>query len=518
MAAFAAAALFALAGLAAIPMQQALAGETATGGSHADAKLAGAGNAVARVLAGRSARARVIVMFGDAVPKVDQRLGARAADAAAASIVAARQDAIITDVWGQAAARGAKTAPASLKRFTFTPGFAVSASARELAALARHPAVTRIVEDTLDRPALSASLNRIQMPQAWAAGATGAAAGGNRSVAVIDTGVRETHEFMRQSGRFIAAQAACFNSTDVGFAAVSRCRTRSGNTLTTVEEVVGAGAAKDCDLSNAQSSPPVTNPPKDNMFGCGHGTLLAGIAAGFNVQPGAGEPTSGVARNGRIVAVNVFSRVTSTAVCGGAAFSRPDGCLMAFSSDQVQGLEHVYKNRSTLKLASVVMAVASARTPFTVACDDDPRTAVINRLRDAGIATVLPAGNNGYRTGVARPGCISSAITVAATSKTGPLAVQARSNWGSLVDLSAPGVNIKGPHSTGDSDYQTVTGTSVAAAHVAGAIAALRSVRPNATLANIVKGLNDKGARLTVNGVTRSDIRVNAAISGIPAN
>jgi serine protease len=459
----------------------------------ASAKLAKAGGSVSAVLAGKAGSARVIVMFGNAVPRVDMSRGARAADTAAASIVAARQSAIIADIWGTSSSRGV-AAPKGLKRFEFTPGFAVSATARDLAAL--------------DRPALSTSLPRIQMPQAWAAGATGAATGGNRSVAVIDTGVRRSHEFFRQAGRMLSGRNACYNTIDASFSSVARCKAAGATTTVAKLENV-ASAGDDCTLNAAANS-------NNLIFGCGHGTTVAGIAAGFNVQPGVGEPLYGAARNGRIVAVNVFSRVTNKTICGGDAFWRRDGCLMSYSSDQVKGMEHVYKHRAELKLAAVTLALGSSTRPNTTACDDDPRVAVINKLRTAGIPTVISAGNNGHRNGVARPGCISSAITVASGVKTGAVALQATSNWGAGVDMIAPGVGIIGPFSTNDSAYTTASGTSIAVPHVAGAITALRSIRPNATIAAIEQALEDRGAPLALGGITRSEIRVQRAISAIP--
>jgi subtilisin family serine protease len=70
------------------------------------------------------------------------------------------------------------------------------------------------------------------------------------------------------------------------------------------------------------------------------------------------------------------------------------------------------------------------------------------------------------------PSRSTSAITVTASDSSDNFATF--SNWGSCVDIIAPGVNINSAYNTGDSSTMTLSGTSMAAPHVAGVVAFVR--------------------------------------------
>ena len=80
-----------------------------------------------------------------------------------------------------------------------------------------------------------------------------------------------------------------------------------------------------------------------------------------------------------------------------------------------------------------------------------------------------------------------NAVTVAASSQTDARA--SFSNFGPCVDLFAPGVSIVSDGIESNSDLATMSGTSMAAPHVAGAAAALLSVRPTWTPAQVASEL-----------------------------
>jgi subtilisin family serine protease len=123
------------------------------------------------------------------------------------------------------------------------------------------------------------------------------------------------------------------------------------------------------------------------------------------------------------------------------------------------------------------------------ACDADVAKPVIDQLRTAGVATAIASGNEGFRDSVSFPGCISTAVTVGATSKQDELA--SFSNCGPQVDLHAPGVDINS--SVPGDRFASFSGTSMATPHVAGAFAALRSLQPKASVDDIEKALKASG-------------------------
>ena len=311
------------------------------------------------------------------------------------------------------------------------------------------------------------------MPTAYAGGATG----NGWYVAVLDTGARRTHEFL--SSRVVSA--ACYSST-TSSPSVSTCP---------------GGASSSTDINSALDCDSTAT------AGCGHGTHVSGIAAGYNTGQSSGEPANGVARDARLITINVFSRFTST------------NELRSFTSDQIRGMERVYALRTTYNIASINMSIGGGQA-FS-ACDSDSRKPIIDSLRNAGIATVIAAGNDSFNTSVSYPGCISSAITVASSTKSDVRS--GFSNWGTLIDVVAPGSSILSSYTNATNGYAYLSGTSMASPHVAGAFAALRSARPYASVSQIEAVLENTGLGIASSSTTKPRIRVASALSslGTPA-
>jgi hypothetical protein len=222
---------------------------------------------------------------------------------------------------------------------------------------------------------------------------------------------------------------------------------------------------------------------------------VAGIAAGR------GSTFSGIARDAKLIAINVFSRFTGSANCAGAG---EDPCTKSFTSDQIKGLERVLALSSTMRIASVNMSLGGGSS--TTNCDTDPRKAAIDNLRAAGIATVIASGNDGSTNAVGFPACISSAITVGSTTKSDTMS--SFSNSSPLVELLAPGSSINS--SVPGGGFAVFNGTSMATPHVAGAWADLKEVSPSASVSTILSALQSTGKPITDarNGVTKPRIRV----------
>ncbi len=296
-----------------------------------------------------------------------------------------------------------------------------------------------------DEPTMSDSLPLIGADKAWDSGHTGA----GQAIAIIDTGVDKTHTAFAPA-RIITE--ACFS--------VTHCPNGKP------EQTDELGAAQPCEF---------------DPEGCGHGTHVAGIAAG-------------TAPDAQIIAVQAASEFF-----GKASFYR---------DDQIAALDWLHTNRESfgVPLAAINMSVGGKKS-HSQPCDDDPRTKIIQNLESVGIATIISAGNNGYADGISAPACISKAISVGATDKTGQLWPQ--SNRADFLDLLAPGVGIE---SALPGDLTAAKeGTSMAAPHVAGAWAIMKAHNPKASVAEVLAMLKETGQ--DVEGMPR--IQVDAALPQI---
>jgi subtilisin family serine protease len=92
-----------------------------------------------------------------------------------------------------------------------------------------------------------------------------------------------------------------------------------------------------------------------------------------------------------------------------------------------------------------------------------------NNAVNAGVMVVVAAGNSNTNGATSSPCSASQTICVAATDSSGALA--SYSNYGTIVDVAAPGSNIMSAWYTADNAYNTISGTSMATPAVSGMVA-----------------------------------------------
>ncbi len=347
------------------------------------------------------------------------------------------------------------------------PFVVTTVTAEGLARLERDQSVYRVFPDMAMKASLSESTEVIQAPPVWQGGDRGDGIG----VAVIDSGVRRDHPFLKNK---VVAEA-CFSSTSESVKATTLCPNGK-------DEEIAAGAARDCG-------------PRDDPGGCGHGTHVAGIIAGADGRADKIEKTlNGVAPRANIIAVKVFSRIDGAQCGAGVAF-----CMSAFSSDVLRGLLYVERMTETHKIRVVNMSLGGGK--FEAACDDDsPLTDVINRLTASGIAVVVASGNEKLVGAIAHPACISKVIAVGATTKKGEIDTR-YSNVSAQVKIVAPGTEIVS--SLGPA-YGKLSGTSMASPHVAGLFALLKMQAPNASVADMLEAITKTGKSVKDNRSNQS--------------
>lgn len=386
--------------------------------------------------------------------------------------------------------------PVLLRKLDNAPGMTLSLTRSEMETLAKDPEVVSITEDRLMKPALfTDTVALIGAPAVWNTGHSG----GGYSVAILDTGV----DFEHQSTQGKIVGSACFSTNDASQNATSFCPNGQ-------ETQIGGNAGNTCppvELVHDQSLPE----PAEEYAGCDHGTVMAGIAAGAQITDSLfGQTIEGVAPSADIVAVQVASLIQDPLACDGN-----QNCVRIFESDLQAGIDYVISNARSLNVAAANLSITSDFRRG-VYCDTSENTyyRLLGNLRDLNVAPVVAAGNDSYTDGVSTPGCASTAITVGATSSDDIL--YSYSNSAEMVDLLAPGLALA-PYPTtpsmGNHYAQLASGTSVAAAHVSGAFALLRSAHPSATVDEIEDALKTSGKLIVDarNGVAKPRIRLDLA-------
>jgi len=175
----------------------------------------------------------------------------------------------------------------------------------------------------------------------------------------------------------------------------------------------------------------------------GHGTHVAGTVGGT---------TWGVAKGVTLIPVRVLD-------CSGS------GSI----SGVIAGIDWVAN--SPLRPAVANMSLGGSLSSSL-------NTAVANAVAD-GVTMVVAAGNENQDACKTSPASTPSAITVGATSSADARA--SFSNFGKCVDIFAPGVGITSSWNTGDDATNSISGTSMATPHVAGAAALALEANPAAS-------------------------------------
>jgi subtilisin family serine protease len=361
-----------------------------------------------------------------------------------------------------------------------TSQLAVTVDAEGLEALRRAPYVERIVENGKNFVAADTWAENIGLPPVGTAGWDGS----GQTIAILDSGVQSNHPYL--SGKVVAE--ACFSGGGApGTSSLCPGQSATGE---------GPGSAAPCTLAITE---------------CDHGTHVAGIAVGGPATTG-GRVIQGVAPAASIVAVQIFTKGTTTEACSGAA-----PCVFAYDSDLNDALDwvraRVQANAPGFEdLAAVNLSLGGGI--YSGTCDTDPTKPYVDALGALGVVTVAATGNfglNGTFPGISSPACISTVVSVGATTALGTLA--SYSNLTAGTSILAPGGLITS--SKRGSSYGDLVGTSMSTPIVSAAIALLRQQGTYTTRAQIVSRLTGTGDEVS-NAFGRREIQVDSALLGVP--
>lgn len=325
---------------------------------------------------------------------------------------------------------GASSRVSVTRRYQNFPVLAMEMDSDALQAAKAHASGVEIWDDPVLEPLLDDSVELVGAPIAWQRGYSGA----GLAVAVIDDGADTRHPFL--DGRTV--WEGCF---------ADECP--NGRTT-----MYGRGAAR-----------PVGT----------HGTHVAGIVLG--------RPTGslvGVGPNLHLLVINVANR-NQRGMSGRNILAGLDAVLtLARSYPGVIG--------------AVNMSLGASRESYGH-CRSRVWDFAASELRRAGVAVVVASGNDSgddWAAPVSFPACIEGFVSVGAVTKS--RLVAEFSNSGPALDLLAPGVKILSSVIEGEErSFASKNGTSMAAPHVAAALALMRQASPGSSVGELVRMLKQSG-------------------------
>ncbi len=336
-------------------------------------------------------------------------------------------------------------------------GFAVALPSEQLPRLRGLPGVRDVFDSARYTPQLDRSPQQIGAPGLW--GQSLDTAGQGVKIGVIDTGVDHDHPFFDPAGY----------SMPVGFP--------KGQTRFTNAKVI---------VARAFPPPRARNRNARLAFAgdsSGHGTHVAGIAAGNARTPANGQSVSGVAPRAYIG--------NYRALVGTDSGLSPNGN----APEIVAAIEAAVRDgMDVLNLSIGEPEIEPRRDVVALALD---------AAAEAGVVSVVAAGNDFNDLGagsISSPANSLSAITVGAVEMTGTPARGTHAEFSSVgpttmsqrlkPDVAAPGVDVLSSVPDG---WSSLSGTSMASPHVAGAAALLVQRHPDWTPGQVKSALVQSG-------------------------
>jgi subtilisin family serine protease len=195
----------------------------------------------------------------------------------------------------------------------------------------------------------------------------------------------------------------------------------------------------------------------------GHGTHVSGTIGGS---------TYGVAKSSMPRGVRVLD-------CSGSGST----------SGVISGVDWVRANFIAPAVANMSLGGGASSTLDTA----------VNNLSNAGVPIAVAAGNSNTDACTSSPARAANAITTGSTTTSD--ARSSFSNFGTCVDLFAPGSGILSAWWTSTTATATLSGTSMASPHVAGVAALYKQANPSASAATVRNAIVNNATTGVLSGI-----------------
>ncbi len=336
-------------------------------------------------------------------------------------------------------------------------------------------------------------------------------------IALLDTGVEDRHPAL---GNTKVLPGACFSTASNGGA--SFCT--SGNKVIEAFDNTDPSqrVARSCADAANSGSLIWSSKQLGISAGCAHGTAMASAAAmgviNASTSTASVSVKGGIAPQAQILPIQVFNKT-------GNAISASTGDLLA-ALGWVATEAQRRKNNGLPPIVAANLSLDGGTYPQN--CDGDYMGRlfknIFENLRTLGVFPIVAAGNSGNKNAISFPACASNAFSEAAIQLDG-VTPASYSNFSSQVKLFAIGgdasTNSQYALPTLCSDrnnfdcWNTMAGTSPATAMVSGGVAALKSLKPSATLADTESALTSASGMsskaVTINGISRPTLRLTSS-------
>merc|ERR1719416_64965 len=195
--------------------------------------------------------------------------------------------------------------------------------------------------------------------------------------------------------------------------------------------------------------------------------------------------------------------------CAGTAGGSTFGVASTASLHAVKTLSDRGSGARSWQMAAIDWVTANGARPAVISMSlggrgaDPAYTVSIGAATNAGVVVVVAAGNSNSDACNFSPAFAAAAITVGSSTSTD--ARSSFSNYGTCVEIWAPGSSIVSASVSSDTGSRSLSGTSMACPHVSGAAALILAGNPNMKPSAVLQTMYDNGIENALSGLRSSD-------------